>query len=211
MKTRYLAATATLVLLGSCSAPYSGVTIYQICAFPTPDTTTGDCLYEATCADTLVGPPVLDVAGAAYDFVLPIQFDNQLVSSANTANGTVNANDAYVENVNVTYAGAALNPVNVPVTLTVPATGSITGVIPLIPAAYFSSLPVSGTSLTEVVLTIKASGKFLSQQTFTTQTFQIPVLLCSGCLATAANACPSGKTLSGVCPQFGQTNTVSCQ
>jgi len=211
MKTRSIAAAAALVLLGSCSAPYSGVTIFQICAFPAPDATTGDCLYEATCANSLVGPSFLDVTGAGYDFVLPIQFNNQLTSSANTSNGTVNANDAYVESVYITYSGANVNPVTVPVSLTVPAAGSITGVIPLIPSSYFASLPVSATSLTEVVLTVKASGKFLSQETFTTQTFQIPVLICAGCSATAANVCPSGKTLTGVCPQLGQTATVNCQ
>jgi len=204
-----LIALAALAFLGSCSAPYSGVTIFEVCAFPTP--TAGACVFSPTCANTLAGPAFLDVATAPQDFVLPIQFNNQLASSANEANGTVDANTAYIESIQIEYSGAnGLAPVTVPVTITVPSAGATSQVIPLIPQSDFAKLPVAPGASTNVVMSLKATGRFLSQQSFTTQSFQIPVTVCSGCLAF--NPCPpSTPTVSGVCPQLGQTNTVSCQ
>jgi len=210
MKTRSLILAALALSLGSCSAPYNGVSMFEVCAFPSPDSSTGACLYAATCTNSLAGNSFLDVATAGYDFVLPIQFNNQLASSADSTNGTVDANTAYVQSIEVQYLGAnGLQPLTVPVTFTVPSGGSTTGVIPLIPVADFAKLPVTAGGFTDIVLSLKAKGVCLSQETFTTQTFQVPVTLCSGCLA--GNPCPTGKTLQGVCPQLGQTASVSCQ
>ncbi len=209
MKKPSIALAALALSLGSCSAPYSGVSMYQVCAFPQFETSTG-CVYSATCTNTLAGNAFLDVATAGYDFVLPIQFNNQLASSASSANGTVDANAAYVQSIEIQYVGAnGLAPVTVPVTITVPSAGSTTSVISLIPVADFAKLPVTAGAFTNIVMNLKATGVFLSQETFTTQNFQIPVTLCSGCLS--GDPCPTGQTLQGACPQIGQTASVTCQ
>ena len=207
MKTR-LTALAALAFLGSCSAQYAPVSMDEVCAFPTP--ASGVCLYTSTCTNTLAGTAILDVATAGYDFVLPIQFTNQLTSSANAGNGTVDANQAYIETMQIQYGGApAMQTATLPVTITVPTAGSTTSVVSLIPLADFAKLPVVPGGFSTVVMSLQAKGVFLSQQSFTTATFQIPVTICSGCLG--GNPCPTGQNVSGVCPQLGQTNAVSCQ
>jgi hypothetical protein len=216
MKKLSKAAAALALLLGSCSAPYSPVQLFQVCAFPTPSG--GSCTYSATCSLFLAGPALLDVtasvANPAYQgpFMLAIQINNELASSASATNGTVNANDAYVQTFEVSFSGTNLSSISVPVTVTVPAGGSATYVVPLIPASYFASLPVAAGSYTHIVLDVKATGTFLSQESFTTQTLQIPVYLCSDCLLNNPTSECAGAAPTGLCPGDGyfQTNTPSC-
>lgn len=210
------AAAAFTFLLGSCSAPYNSVQLFQVCAFPTPSG--GACTYSATCTNSLAGEAYLDVTGALANgspaFRLALQINNLTPSSTNTANGTVNVNDAYVQTIEVSYPGTSLAAISLPVAITVPAAGSTTYETPLIPASYFASLAgaVSSGANVVLVLNVKATGVFTWQQSFTTQTFQIPVVLCSGCANPSAE-CGSNQTLQGVCPGGGeyQTNSPLCQ
>ncbi len=110
MNIRTLAAAVLALGLSACAAEFNGVGIYAICAPPDPDTTSGSCLYPATCDATFAGTPVLDVTTAQLDFRLPFQIDNQLPDNSNAADGRINTNDAFIESFEMTYAGATLEP-----------------------------------------------------------------------------------------------------
>jgi len=215
MKIRSAAAASLALLAASCSAPKSGaVSLFDVCLFPT--ITSGVCSFTATCTASLAQPSEFDVtqslANGVGAFVLPIQVNNQASSSANSANGTVDVNTAFVQSFEVTFVGLSIAPVTIPVQLTVPSAGSATYVVPLIPYNDFASLPVTAGALTEIVLDVTASGVFLSGDAFTTQDFQIPVVLCSDCIPSPKLICEaSNQTLNGYCGGPFQTNSVSCQ
>ena len=113
MKTRNLAAAVLALGLSACAAEYSAVGIQAICAPPDPDTTSGACVYPATCDATFAGTPVLDVATAILDFRLPLQINN-LLEDNSSGPGRINTNDAFIQSFEITYAGASLQPWSVP-------------------------------------------------------------------------------------------------
>src|SRR5512137_2354174 len=130
MNTRTLTAALLALGLSACSAPFSGVAINAICYPPTPDATTGVCVYPATCDATLVGNAKLDATTARLDFRLPLQFNNQLESNASTADGRVNTNDAFIQSLEMNYSGgASIASWSVPVAITVPSAGSTSALV----------------------------------------------------------------------------------
>jgi hypothetical protein len=206
MKTRTLAAVLALGL-SACAAEYSAVGIYAICAPPTPDTTTGACVYPATCSATFAGTPLLDTTTALLDFRLPVQMNNSLADNSSTTSGLVNTNDAFVQSFEITYAGAPLEPWNVAAAITIPTAGSSGALLSLIPYQYFASIPVSGSSMTQVLVSVRAHGVLGSQSSFTSAWFQIPVNVCAGCLQGVQAVCAAGS-VPVYCPppKPGQTS-----
>ena len=215
MKTRTLAAAVLALGLSACAAEFSAVNIFAICAPPDPDTTTGACLYPATCDAVLAGTPVLDVTTAQLDFRLPVQINNTLTDNSNAADGRINTNDATITSFEMTYTGAPLAPWDVAAAITVPTAGSSGAVLRLIPAASFASLAPVGAATTSMVVNVRAHGHLASQDSFTSAWFNVPVQVCAGCLASsfacAAPAvlvtCPSAAA-PGLAP--GQTATPAC-
>jgi hypothetical protein len=214
MKTRTLAIAALFLGLSGCAAEFNGVSIYAICAPPDPDTTNGSCVYPATCDATFAGTPVLDVTTAGLDFRMPVQINNALANNENAADGRINTNDAVITSFEMTYSGATLSPWSVDQSITVPAAGSSGGLLRLIPVQYFTALAPAGTATTSLVVNVRGHGILTSQDSFTTAWFQVPVTVCSGCLAGAV--CPTGSVLAS-CPSAapgqtspGQSASVAC-
>jgi hypothetical protein len=206
MKTRNFAAAILALGLSACSAEYSAVGIQAICAPPAPDPTTGACLYPATCAATFAGTPLLDATTAKLDFRLPFQLNNLLVSNANAADGRVNTNDAFVQSFEMTYPGTTLPTQTITAAVTVPTAGSSGALISLIPVGSFAVIaPPGATATTRIQVNVRAHGVLASQDSFTTAWFQVPVDVCSGCLA--GSICPPGSILA-TCPStaFGQSS-----
>jgi hypothetical protein len=213
MTTRTLAAALLAAALSGCAADFAPVAIYEICAPPEPDATTGVCVYPATCEASLAGSPRLDVQTALVDFRLPVQLNNSLVNNASTADGRINTNDAFIESFEMTYTGASVNPVTIDVAITVPAAGSAGALLPLIPQAYFAALTPPPSTTTSILVNVRGHGKLTSQDSFTTAWFQVPVTICAGCLA--GDFCPGqimascpGSALGATSP--GQTASVTC-
>ena len=214
MSIRSTAAAALALLAASCSAPQSGaVSLFGVCAFPQPSN--GGCSFASGgCGASLAGTAIFDVVDAAANggaFDLPLQVNNQALSSASTANGTADVDTAYVQSFEITYTGTNIPSATIPVQLTVPSgTDSVFDVV-LIPPDRVASLPAVAGAFVDIVLDVKATGVFLSGGSFTTQTLQVPVTLCatSGCLIVG---CPAGKTFSGQCGgSFESPTTVTCQ
>ena len=120
MKIRTLAVAALAASLSACSSEFSGINIYETCAPPDPDSTSGQCLYPATCDATLASTPTLDVSTAQLDFRLPVQVNNDLVDNSSPTDGRINTNNATVQSWEITYTGAALAGVNLATFVRVP-------------------------------------------------------------------------------------------
>jgi hypothetical protein len=216
MRIRTLAGAAAIALgLSACSAEFSGVGIFAICSPPDPDTTTGKCLYPATCDSIFGGTPVLDVATAQLDFRLPVQIDNVLVDNSNAVDGRINTNVAYIQSFEMTYGGTTLAPWTIGAAITVPTSGSSSALLRLISVADFPALAPPGSATTNIVVNVRAHGVLGSQSSFTSAWFKVPVAVCSGCLASAFTCtapavlvtCPSAAA-PGLVP--GQTATPAC-
>jgi len=205
MNIRTLAAAVLALGLSACSAEFSAVSVYAICAPPDPDTASGACLYPATCDATFAGTPVLDVTTAQLDFRLPFQLNNDLVDNSSLIDGRINTNDAFIKNFEITYSGAAVAPWTDTQSITVPAEGSSGALLRLIPVQYFPSLVPPGAARLSLVVNVRGHGNLASQDSFTTAWFQVPVEVCAGCLA--GTICPPGDVLA-TCPATapGQTS-----
>ena len=119
--------------------------IYAICSPPDPDTTTGACLYPATCDATFAGTPVLDVTTAQLDFRLPFQINNALAGQLErrrTAASTPTTPSSSPSRSPT--PGASLAPWNVAAAITVPTAGSSGALLRLIPVQYFPALAPAG-------------------------------------------------------------------
>ena len=215
MKIRTLAAAAAALGLSACSAEFSPVGIFAICSPPTPDNTTGSCLYPATCETIFAGTPVLDVTTAQLDFRMPVQINNALTDNSNKANGRINTNDAFIQSFEMTYTGASVQPWTIGASITVPTAGSSGAVLRLIPVEYFPALVPPGSATMSMVVNVRAHGILASQDSFTSAWFQVPVRVCAGCLASSLActppavlvSCPSAVSLGA---QPGQTVTPGC-
>ncbi len=214
MKIRNLAAAALALGLSACSAQSNAVSIYSICAAPTPDTTTGSCLYPATCGASFAGTPKLDATTAQADFRLSFEISNALQDNSSTTDGRINSNIAFIRSFEMTYAGAPLQPWTVAESITVPTDGSAGALLRLIPVQYFPALVPAGSATMNMVVNVRAHGVLASQDAFTTAWFQVPVEVCAGCLA--GTFCPPGSILAS-CPSTplgqsspGQSASVTC-
>lgn len=214
MKTRTLAAVLLALGLSACSSEFSPVAIFSICAPPTPDTSNGSCTYPATCTNTLAGTPVLDVSNATVDFRLPVELQNSLKDNSSSLDGRINTNDAFMQSWEMTYSGADLPSWSVAGAVTVPAEGSGSAVLRLIPSSYFSSILPAGAATLSLIVKVRGHGVLTSQDSFTTAWFQVPVEVCAGCLT--ARSCPAG-TILAACPPAapgalnpGQTASATC-
>jgi len=214
MNLRTLTAAVLALGLSACSAEFSGVGIFAICAPPDPDTTSGACLYPATCDANFAGTPVLDVTTAQLDFRLPFQINNDLVDNSNLDNGRVNTNNAFITSFEMNYSGVAVAPWTDSQSITVPAEGSSGALLRLIPVQYFPALVPPGAARLSLVVNVRGHGHLGSQDSFTTAWFQVPVEVCAGCLA--GQVCPPGSVMA-TCPATapgqtspGQSASVTC-
>lgn len=170
---------------GTCS----GLLLLRICFPPAPDPTSA-CIYPATC-DALLATPMVDV-GAAYNFLLPIQFDNQTTSGAR------------IEKYMVTYSvpGTTVPGSVVLANVTVPAGGSTVALVEVVPNATVTQLSAIATATpTTTFATVVAAGHYLDGNSFQTGPYRLAVGVCSGCMGTpVANQCSGTTVFKGACP-----------
>jgi hypothetical protein len=201
MKIRVLAPASLALLLAGCSSQFSGVGIVGICSPPAPDSATLSCLYPAACDTFFAGTAVLDATtgqASGLDFRVPVEIDNSLPNNADTGNGRINTNDAQIQSFEVTYPGTSVPTWNVPATVTVRAAGTSGALIRLIRVQDFAAFAPPGSSTRQVIASVRAHGILGSQDSFVTAWFDVPISVCSGCLA--AGPCPTGKNYVAACP-----------
>lgn len=201
MRLRTFAAAA-LAALAACTADNNtSVQWYGIC-YPPDDAA---CGFTGKCDKYFLGRAAIDTSVAS-EVVLFVEMHNQRPDNSDPSVGRLNTNDAYVENLDVTFTGPiALPGGTVPIgPITIPASGS--QVVPVILSTAFTSLADGAIATAHVV----AKGKYADESTFTTAVIDIPVQKCTACISYT---CPStGQTVVGYCPGPGQIPAgVVCQ
>ncbi len=97
MKTRILPLALLGAALSGCiQENYASLEFYGVCAGPTPDTTTGACVYSASCDLYALFTYWYDPAVVS-ELLVPIEMFNQLPNNADLSAGRVNTNDAIIE------------------------------------------------------------------------------------------------------------------
>jgi hypothetical protein len=215
-----IAALAALALAGCRATSHGSVDITELCFPPTPDDG-GACAFdEGTCSAVLAdGSLRVDLltraaaiaAGESNYLEYPLQIDNFREDNSD-ATGRTNTNFFIVERFDMKYEaqGLALGSASTPFQGRVEAGGAIVAVANLIPKsagdAMAAALPAEPT---DVIIKVKAHGHFGDDTAFDTAEFQIPVSVRQqGGLVWG---CATGKTLTGVCPQQGQTAVAGCK
>ncbi len=209
MKRAPLASSFALALAACSAQNHASVEFAALCAPPDP---APGCVYPATC-DLFwgIGRVFADVA-LVNEVVWPIQINNQLPNNENLAIGRVNTNDAVIEELRLSYQSAALGATIPDATITqtfvIPADGASSPILILVPpatATLLSAALPAGT--TEVLVEVRAAGRFANGETFETGPFQVPLDLCAGCFVVPG--CPAGEFLYA-CPQIGQSGSYDC-
>ncbi len=201
MNARTLAPLALLLAAGCGVDNSASVQFFEICYPPAP--TDGVCIYPATCTNTLLGRPLVDV-GAAFTFETTIQLRNQLPSHADPSTGRVNTSDAHIEKYTVTYGvpGSALPGSASLANDTVPAAGNTVVLVEVLPNVTVTQLAaVAPAEPTTIVAEVVASGRYDSGDTFETGPYKIALDICSGCLGIpVASLCTGTTVFNGGCP-----------
>ncbi len=188
MKTR-LAALASAAALGAlagasgCADNRASIQVQMICV------PTEDCTFARTCEKEFAGYPTLDRGSGAGGVVLFLQVANQVPSNGDLSAGRVNTNDAHLDEIAVTVAGAAVADYTIGGNGLLPAGGSAVVAVPV-------ALP--GTAVGEALAKIRLRGYYDHGARFETGEFPVTLLVCTGCLTTPLCATPT------TCPEGGE-------
>jgi hypothetical protein len=159
----------------------------------------------------MVGRLSVDL-GQANVLFAPIQWNNQNPNNADASSGRVNTRDAMIEQFNIHYTGLAVPDGLIRQSILIPAGGSQTAGVYLIPgdtAVIIAAALATRPGFTEIVAEVKARGRYGDGTTFVTGTKKIPVDVCVGCYG-APPACPTAGDVLVCCPQYGQTANCKC-
>jgi hypothetical protein len=203
-----LAAAAT-----SCSVKAPSVAFSAICAPPDA----GNCTFASTCDAQSIGPPTMDVAHTS-QLWLTVEVHNQAVDNTDETIGRVNTQDAYLQEVDVSYSGALAIPASASrMQEMVPAGGTaVLSVFAIPTSAGLTGASVGAGSTVGVIAKVKGKGIFGDGTSFETPDFEVPVDVCNGCIGQPV--CAAGTTLV-VCPpsdrspvEVGQSpQSAACQ
>jgi len=212
MKTRTALASALALALAGCTDNHASVEIFAICAPPDDAAqcgTTGEC-------GALLASPRLQVntqeSGLVNELQAFIELRNQMPNNEDLDLGRVNTNDFVGEEYLLAFRGASgLSGQVYPANFTVPAEGTSTPVVTLIPPATMAqlrtALPDNSTAL--VIVELRVRGRLVDGSPLETGVFEIAVDV------TDANflrdACPTAGDLRFYCPNAGQTSSTSCE
>jgi hypothetical protein len=226
MTKRTLLLAALLASSGLACVKESGtVFLYGVCSPPTDAKT---CTMGSTCTGystlnlwfaTQVQNPLPPAGVVDNDLVAFMEFHNELPD--NSTDTRTNTNHAIIQGYKLSYSASGLAIPSYTVDknsayqgalgTTVPPVGTATSVVPLIPTpitSYIRGL-VAANSTTYVTVTVKAFGVYGDQSAFETPPYQVSVALWNG---NGTLACVDAtKTRTGVCPNDGQTASVSCE
>jgi hypothetical protein len=213
MNKRIAPLLAFLLAAAAC-APKNNIAIeiFETCYPPTPDTTTGACLWPAACTAEALGGYFIDIGGTDNLF-LGVQVNNNLADNSDPNTGKLNTNDAFVDTFTVTYDGVDIPAITGPVQIqnTVPTSGNTVVGVNLLQldtagvAAIVAALAAKGTTTVHVVAHMKLHGVFQDQSKFDTGERVYGVDICDGCMT--AFTCVAPK-LPAVCPHDFQGPAV---
>ena len=133
----------------------------------------------------------------------PVQVRNQSadVSDNDTAAGRVNAHDAYLQQIDVTYTGG-ISPTSTRLQQWIPVNGSaVVAVYPIPRGAVGVPAPAAGTSVT-VIARVKGKGIFGDGTAFDTPDYELPIRICNGC--TGGIPVCTAPAVPIACPNFYQ-------
>jgi len=184
MNTRALALAAVLAgsSLGACTSSNESVSVAfsAICAL------TENCAFSAECEAQYIGDYVFDRT-IATQYWLPIQVNNQLLDNSDESIGRVNTNDAHITSLEITYQGFSLASSTMPVSYRVPAAGSTTVGVYVVPPQV---IVPGALARTQAVAHVVAKGYFEHGGSFETGAFPVPFGYCGGCLTNAFTCTP---------------------
>jgi hypothetical protein len=187
-----------LLLLGSlglataCVDTNAPIQIYAICAPPDADT----CSFAAKCDAQYIGVNTVDTA-AAQRYWLFVEVHNQLPVNEDGGIGRVNTNDAYVQEVTVTYRGLTLPAASHLLQSVVPAAGtSVISIFPLTEATVAAIGAVAGT--VDIVAVVTLKGLLADGSKWESAPWEIPIRVCTGCLGTFG--CATATDILVNCP-----------
>jgi len=182
MKTRLALLGVVSLALACTVGNNASVEVYGICVPP------DKCTFGGKCDTYAMDPPILDLTTSPTRVLwLPIEVRDQLANNADPSVGRVNTNDAFVQEFEVDWKDAALPPQIGRIQQTVPTDGSSVISIWLTPPA----------AVGRYVADVRMRGIYANQSHFETATFEVPVVVCAGCLAAQA-------TCTKPCPDVGQ-------
>lgn len=215
MRTPLLFAPLALAALAGCAPQHASVEIFAICA---PPEDAKLCAGTTTCAK-VVGAPRLylytsvnTAAGAVTNsLVASIQFNNQNPRNGDVTAGRTNTNDAVIEKYRLSFPGSGVPDVDYPATATVPAGGSQSPVVTLIPPETTDLLAalIPDGSIALVVVELRAEGRYMDGTRFETGVFRVPVDVVDE-LFLGGPACTNTSEVRFYCPNAGQTSSNKC-
>jgi len=197
MNTRALALATALtgLSLGACTSPNESVSISlsAVCAL------TDACTFSAECEAQYIGEIMFDAVQAT-ELWLPVQVNNQLLNNADESIGRVNTNDAHITSFEMTYQGFALATATVAVSQRVPAGGTATVGLALVPPQPGLLAPPAASG--QVLARVVAKGFFENGSSFETGEFPIAFTFCSACVGPPV-ACTLPEVATVTCGSVG--------
>jgi hypothetical protein len=176
--TRFLLLAPLLLSGGGCIDNKATIEMFSICLPAAGDA----CKFAAKCDAQYIGQNYLDISLAQHLWLF-VEVHNQLLPNDDPGTGRVNTNDAFIQDVLVSFRGLTLPSTRNKLQTVVPANG--TAVISIFP-------------MTEE--TVAALGLLLGDgTTWETASYEIPVRVCDGCLG-GPFGCPTLGDQLVTCP-----------
>jgi hypothetical protein len=235
MKTRVVAfAFALLAGTAGCKTEnHASIEVFGICG-PPEDAET--CSTSGECETFFAGrPTVFTMAESAFfpgvifenELNHFMQVNNQLPNNADPSAGRVNTNDAIIESYEFSFdvrgtfdaIGAffqvSIPDLSYPAVSTIPANGSFTPNVPLIPRAQLKAISdemfLNGDddSLATVIVSLRMKGHLEDGTEFETAEHEYAIDVID--MIAAAPVCPiAGEEVVAICPHEGQDFTFVC-
>lgn len=202
-------AVALAAAAGSCSVTAPSVAFSAVCA--PPDATS--CTFAATCDAQYIGQVTMDV-GVTNQLWLAVEVHNQAADNSDPAVGRPNTQDAYLQEIDVSYQGSVAIPSTESlVQQRVPANGTaVVSIFPVPASAGVTSASLGAGGAFVILAKVKGRGVFGDGSSFQTPVYEIPFLMCNGCLGPATCADPTQVVTSLCPPNDGQLPlTAACQ
>ncbi len=201
MNRRLLPIAIAAAAAAGCTVTAPTVSFSAICSMP--DATT--CAFGGTCDAQILLPAEIDLS-ITNELFLGIEAHNQALDNSDPNTGRVNTHDAYVQEIDISYAGGALAIPSVTARMQqrVPANGTaVLGIVPIPAGAGLTAASLGAGTSTQVIATVTGKGIFADGSSFETPEFEIPIIVCNGCLGAIPPCADPTQTLL-VCPQDGQ-------
>jgi hypothetical protein len=191
------------IAAAGCTVTPPSVAFTTICSMPDAAT----CSFGDTCGAQILFPPVIDLL-YTNELFLGIEAHNQAQDNSDPASGRINTHDAYVQEVDISYAGGALL---IPSTATrmqqrVPANGTaVLGMLAIPASAGLTGASLGLGNSTQVIATVKGKGIYGDGSSFETPEFDILITICNNCLVgIVPTGCADPAQTPSWCPQAGQ-------